>query len=35
MVWGLPVFTIDILAFVPQWHQGLYFGMEEIDIKCL
>lgn len=27
--------TIDIWAFYPPWHQGLYLGVEETGVKCL
>jgi len=31
----LYVVTIDILAFVPSWHQGLHPGLEEIHVNFL
>jgi hypothetical protein len=32
---GLHVFTIDIWAFVPLWHQDLYPDIEETGVRCL
>jgi len=31
----LHLVTIDIELFVPPWHLGLYFGVEEIGVNCL
>jgi len=32
---GLHVITIDIWAFVPLWHGGLYLDIEEVNVRCL
>jgi hypothetical protein len=32
---SLHVITIDIWAFVPLWHGGLYLDIEEVNVRCL